>query len=569
MKIAEASNDGESQALLGKAGYSKAEIARESGVEHSDGNPQLYSSMAMPGANDDGDDDGSLAEENRNAAPLSSRSPFCKSVFVSITSLALLFAIVRPSYTHINNVQPTFQLVHGQSQDQDEQKEEQTVVMFEGSYSAITNEPLSYVSPAELGIQSFNRPENSRPGSVFGSVQQGSQMGVPLPTNEWYLNLIVGLDEDPGQNGKYDNYVGEANRVYTIPYIVDTVGTVVGLRLHYPNVLSYGTVIQTNFIPEHGLALGTDDEGFTRQYQVDEDTLPSKLGIGIRWKREGQSKQYIRSSILRGMPYGTMEYAPGVHPVISSEVVAKLPIIDGSNELQCGTLDPHSNRVVRNSTSVLVKKDVELYFLESDFTWLVFFSRPVHVQCYINPNKNRWMPPGSELPDDNPNAFQLRVDPAQDTEDEQLIVRVALGNNCTTGRNVHFCDQNKAQDHAKFMAVLREHASVYPTSPTVTYAFSNPEGGLAPDRPDSKSAYLFFDWKAKSFHRDTTKELITFALPHHVDILRQLDGDSSNQVIGNCMHSLHGNACLVKGGLWAMEEGKLILLLYLYLFSTK
>lgn len=80
------------------------------------------------------------------------------------------------------------------------------------------------------------------------------------------------------------------------------------------------------------------------------------------------------------------------------------------------------------------------------------------------------------------------------------------------------------------------------------------EGALSPETPDSKSAYLFFDWKAKHFYKDSSKELITFALPHHVDIMRKLDGKSSNKMIGHCMHSLHGRACLVKGGLWAMEE---------------
>jgi hypothetical protein len=67
------------------------------------------------------------------------------------------------------------------------------------------------------------------------------------------------------------------------------------------------------------------------------------------------------------------------------------------------------------------------------------------------------------------------------------------------------------------------------------------EGGLTPETPDSKSAYLFFDWKANGFTNDTSKELIAFALPHHVDILRRLDGQSSNEVIADhCMHSLHG-----------------------------
>lgn len=97
------------------------------------------------------------------------------------------------------------------------------------------------------------------------------------------------------------------------------------------------------------------------------------------------------------------------------------------------------------------------------------------------------------------------------------------------------------------MSVLRDHASIYPTSPTVKYSFTDPEGGLKPETPDSKSAFLYFDWAAKSWN-DYEKELITFALPHHVDILH------TNDKIGHCVRSLHGNACLVKGSLWTMEE---------------
>ncbi len=108
-------------------------------------------------------------------------------------------------------------------------------------------------------------------------------------SGEQYLNLVVGLDDDPGPDGAYANYPGKENRVHTIPYILDTVGPVIGIRLHYPNVLSYGTVVESVLVPSHGLALGTTAERgmgageggvcrrFTRRYEVDEDTLLSKL----------------------------------------------------------------------------------------------------------------------------------------------------------------------------------------------------------------------------------------------------------------------------------------------------
>jgi hypothetical protein len=451
---------------------------------------------------------------------------------------------------------------------------------FDLAYSLITNDPLSYKSPSDLGIPVYNdRPDASRPGSVFGSARKGSQVGVPLPTNEWYLNLLVGLDESSGSalgsnSVPYANFAGEENRVHTIPYILDTVGPIVGIRLHYPNVLSYGTVVQSVFVNTHGLTLGTSDVGFTRRYRVDETTLSSTLGIGLRWNGgrdddagQGRRKKqkYMRSSILRGMPYGTMEYGRNVVPIVASEIVPKPPIIDGFTQMECGTLESTEEQISASTNAAkpfLVNDEIELYFPESDFTWLVFFSRPLFVQCYTNPNRligSVSLPPGLAAPKhENQNAFQLRVVSLGTTEmnsnDEPLIARIALANNCTTGTNVNFCNQNKARDQSAFRAVLREHVEVIPTSPSVKYVFSDPVGGLRPDSPDGKSAYLFFDWEARSYKGNSTKELIMFALPHHIDILR-LHGQSSNEVVGHCVHSLHGNTCLVKGGLWAMEEG--------------
>lgn len=390
-----------------------------------------------------------------------------------------------------------------------------------------------------------------------------------------YLNLVVGLDDDPGPNGDYANFAGEQNRVHTIPYIVDTVGPVVGLRLHYPNVLSYGTVVQSNLVAPHGLTLGTADGGFTRRYEVDEKTLPSKLGIGLRWEPEDGGARHMRSSVLRGMPYGTVEYSPGVVPTIASEIVADAPLVDGAERLPCGALDPDGDGILAQSARTLVKKDVELSFPESDFTWLVFFSRSVFARCYVNEKKLKGtvsLPPGAEPPSANRNAFQLRLDPATTpddggvdaTEEEgPLVVRIALANNCTRGINVNFCDGGKPRDQSSFTAVLREHASVYPTSPSVKYIFSEPVRGFAPEAPEGESTYLFFDWAAESFDKherndrdEAERELIMFALPHHVDVLRGVDGGSSNEAIGHCARSLHGNVCLVRGGMWAMEEGE-------------
>ena len=444
----------------------------------------------------------------------------------------------------------------------------------DGPSSTIKDEPLSTKSPHELGVAHYNdRPRSSRPGQVFGTTAGPKSGGAPLPTNEWYLNLLVGLDDDdtPGGrlNDEYENYASESNRVHTIPYIVDTVGPIVGIRMHYPNVLGYGTVVQSNVVTSHGVTVGTSELDFTRRYVVDESSFGSKLGIRLRWTSSSKSRQKVMTtSIIRGMPYGTMEYGVGVQPVVASETEAVPPLVDGRTRMTCGTID--GKKLIdstNSSSSITVNSDVELYFPESDHTWLVFFSTPVSVRCYINPKKMMGaisLPPGAESSStssssDNRNAFQLRIDPTptlnNDGGKDNLIVRIALANNCTTGTNPNFCEKGKAIDTLLFKDVLRNHVDVYPTLPTVKYAFADPTGGLRPDSPNAESAYLFFDWMAKSYKGKSVDRLLMFALPHHIDILRQFDGtDSSNEVLGHCAHSLHGNACLVKGGIWAMEE---------------
>ena len=456
---------GESKALLGKSSDGSASFVSVDSGEI----PPSYSSLMH------GRDDHQCNGPHTDKLSVSILNGGSKFLLLSVGSLVLMS--LHLLYQHSSSIIPQkemLQMSHHHGEDQSLQKQP---FGFEDAFSSITNEPLSYKSPAELGIPVYNeRPADSLPGSVFGHAQKGSKIGIPLPTNEWYLNLIVGLDDNPGEDGKYANYAGEENRVHSIPYIIDTVGTFVGIRLHYPNIVSYGTVVQSAFVPWQGLTLGTADDEFTRKYQVDAETLPSKLGIGIRWEKEHESHQYIRSSILRGMPYGTMEYASGVKPVIASEVVGETPIIDASDELLCGKLDPHNGKILQTEGRMIARKDIELYFPESDFTWFVFFSRPVYVRCFINPNKGAGtvsLPPGAASSSDNPNAFELRLEDIKVT-DEPLIVRVALANNCTSGTNVNFCDHYTPRDQSKFMSVLREHSSVYPTAPSVKYSFSDP-----------------------------------------------------------------------------------------------
>lgn len=68
----------------------------------------------------------------------------------------------------------------------------------------------------------------SKPGPVFGQLlERGpkNELKIPLPTNNWYENLLLGSSN-----------VDEENKVFQVPYIVDTSGYIQGVRTHPAHV---------------------------------------------------------------------------------------------------------------------------------------------------------------------------------------------------------------------------------------------------------------------------------------------------------------------------------------------
>lgn len=62
----------------------------------------------------------------------------------------------------------------------------------------------------DIGFIGIDRPLVSRPGAIFEKV---SSKRIPLPTNSWLESLFLG-----------ETNVGPNNRVFQVPYIVDTGG---------------------------------------------------------------------------------------------------------------------------------------------------------------------------------------------------------------------------------------------------------------------------------------------------------------------------------------------------------
>ena len=432
--------------------------------------------------------------------------------------------------------------------------------------------PFSDLTPAELGFHPHPRPSSSRPGTVFGSWRHGPQStvsssrlgaglkssaahGAAMPTNAWYQNLLVGSVNE--------GHLTPNNRAYTVPYLMDFVGPVPGVRVQFPHVLSSDTIIQLSAVERHGLTLGTLNDGTVDNvYTVDEDSPPRQLSLGLKWTKKGgdeDASPTMRTQLIRGMPYVTMSYSGGLMPVVASQVpLIGTPSIDGRaigserkfwNGLTKGERGKHSETA---STSFRVEKEVALTFDESDFTWLVFFSRPTKVAFFRDEETDNAdpLPPGFVDLSTN-SAFELRV---LDAEESPIIIRAALQNNCTTGGNSLFCVAGEPREQAGLDALLRNHADTVPHNPRIRYDFPS-EVNMG---KNSGRASIIFHWGAFSMSSGKaearpSRDLLMYALPHHIDSIDRVVGEDVAET-GYCSEGLHGKACLIRGSEWIMEE---------------
>jgi hypothetical protein len=251
----------------------------------------------------------------------------------------------------------------------------------------------------------------------------------------------------------------------------------------------------------------------------------------------------MKSSIVRGMPYATMQYIDwpsqengggSLLPTIGSEIKLSQPVIaDGNAEIHCTAADP---------IAVRVDREVELVFGASDFTWLVFTSEPVMMHCIL---------------DEASGGMRLQVvdfASPRDEDSNSLVLRVALLTPCTSGRDPANCKQEQMHPNAlhvgegNYHDILRAGADSFP-GPNTSFSFTIDE--------QSASMELKFDWDVQhmAHHSDDSvkepQEIITFALPHHVDIL---DKDSFDENEMYCAQSLLGPACLITGSSWTMVD---------------
>ena len=251
----------------------------------------------------------------------------------------------------------------------------------------------------------------------------------------------------------------------------------------------------------------------------------------------------MSSSISKGMPYGTMIYET-IHqedkngnlvlPTIAAEMLlAANPIVDEGTTITCST---------SHATPFLVEREVEVFFKQSDFTWIVFVSEPVLMQCVLDAN----------------NMMKLQVvDWSEDADvARSLVIRVALAKKCTSGVNPIYCHQEKLHPTAlllgqgNYVKQLRKHVNFFP----------GPNSKFDYEFDDAITSKMVFDWDEQhmsdyALHppmdNNTDLSMIAFALPHHFDIIAQVP-PSDHDIY--CVSTLIGPACLYEGAVWELKE---------------
>ena len=399
----------------------------------------------------------------------------------------------------------------------------------EGSAWPSKPKPFSTMNPVDLGIQPVDRPVDSQPGGIFGDLRSGAKTRRPLPTNAWYQNMLV-------KNGD-SQYAQQENKAYTIPYVVDTATFDVtagvnsptfpnGLRVHYPRLLPSDLIVQLTYDENACLQLGAKEE--VKEQVASAGFLPNELALTLEWPGMVTAGSVMRSPLVRGMAYATMEYEM-LTPLISFPMAVRNgPVADGGKKMPCGVLSGAQNETL-NATAVRVKEYIEVDLQQSDFRWMVFLSEPTDMMCA-----------GSS------DALVLSAAAPM----RGGVVRVALASNCSSGANPIFCQgAASGRDQGAFRKLLRQHAPAYPTG-DASVEFTFPDRGS--DREDVTLSYL---WKPRYFvNRASEVEPLVYALPHHIDSLTTTAGSSNIVMRLGCLRTIHGVSCPVRGARWTMLE---------------
>ena len=456
--------------------------------------------------------------------------------------------------------------------------------------SLLIPNPLSSVDPLSLGFRSTTRHGIASPSKVWQQFKshnsdQHLEYVKPLPTNAWYMNLLSHKASDPSK-------AGEVAHVYTTPYIIgvsppspknmpfttsQTTLAMAGIDMFLPVMKTSSTNIQVVFDRYNGASLGAlvdekqlenigEDDAATSYHVIDDKTSTSisPLGVGLQWNHVN-----IKTYVVRGMPYGTVVFGKDTLPTIMAGNHPTSIIIDNdtSNRMQCGTVTgkPIKQVPLESLKAPLsddgkahvyrVQNELSFHLKYSDFTWVVYFSKPVNIRCFSGAVPLAGNPgPREEV------RFRIDVTEVLSEDDSDLVVRMAVADECTTGESTmkEHCDKRPGYETLSTenrLELLRKGKDRYPKNPLLQVDFPKEE-----TTADERISNVVFDWDFTSSVTDPTQlrgitqydrnvyddnACFMFALPHHIEALSEKDS-----LI--CLHTFHGKTCLVDGDKWEL-----------------
>ena len=101
-----------------------------------------------------------------------------------------------------------------------------------------------------------------------------------LPTNAWYQNMLQVSHNDEPTN---------LQRTYPVPYLVDVVGLIPGLRMHATDIDASDMVMQLSFNENAGLVLGATEHLSSKKKTIHSHRYKvlktTNLGITLEWVR--------------------------------------------------------------------------------------------------------------------------------------------------------------------------------------------------------------------------------------------------------------------------------------------
>jgi hypothetical protein len=395
-----------------------------------------------------------------------------------------------------------------------------------------------------------------------------------------------------------------------------------GIRVHWPILQASDNNMQMVNNYRNGLCLGgigdfipiddsIDSEGDEGEegsgnsgtYNVIDSEKLSPLGIGLEW-----NKGEMVTNIIRGMPYATMEYDINTSLLSSSSSSSFsssiTPTIYSYNGLSSDVkIDSTSTSTASSSSSssssssatlkcgieggvkgntVAVKSHLHLHLINSDFTWMVFFNKPVTVACTTNKEKLDVLKDFKlsiidvndadiAIDNDDESISESEAESSSDTNttttniNDKLVIRVAMLNQCTTGKSTmmqHCMEKNMLIDPEGYEKLLIKHSHIIPKNPSIHFDYRNNSTATATGSSSSKSntATINIDWDATSTKKitsggndDDDSELLMFALPHHQTSLLSMNTSSSSSA-DHCVHTFHGSTCLIQNSKWSLTE---------------